>query len=155
MAVNTKAVKGRRSVRYESYGELLADAQQLAASNVKTLGNWSLGQILKHVADSIDTSVDGAGFSLPAPVRWLMTILMKNKFLYRELPPGFNSSKQFIPGETSVEEGIRALRQAIDRQSSEAHRARHPAFGKISKDEWTAFNLRHAEMHMSFVKATS
>lgn len=27
----------------------------------------------------------------------------------------------------------------------------HPAFGMISKDELTQFNLRHAEMHLSCV----
>lgn len=151
MEINTKKVKTRRQVRYESYDDLIADAERLASMDVRTHGSWSFGQIIKHLADSLDSSIDGTGFSLPAPVRWLMTLLMKKKFLYGAISPGFKSSAKFIPGETSVEEGLAALRKAVGRQDQEDHRAPHPGFGKITKDEWTAFNLRHAEMHMSFV----
>jgi hypothetical protein len=151
MSVNTSKVQGRRQVRYESYADLLADAEQLARTKVKTLGNWSYGQILKHVAQSTDSSIDGSGFALPAPVRWLFSLLMKRKFLTQPIPAGFKAPKNFQPQEASVDEALCLLRTAIARQASENQRAMHPAFGKISKDEWTLFNLRHAEMHMSFV----
>lgn len=152
MEIKTKQVRGRRNVRYASYEDFIADAERLASGEVRALGNWSFGQILKHVAQSFDSSIDGVGFSLPAPARWLMTLFLKKRYLYQAIPPGFKSSEQFIPGETSDEQGLAALREAIDRQSREDRRAPHPGFGKISRDEWTAFNLRHAEMHMSFVE---
>ncbi|MFO1043270.1 MAG: DUF1569 domain-containing protein [Planctomycetaceae bacterium] len=151
MPVNTSKVQGRRQVQYDSYEDLLADAEQLANSNVKTLGNWSFGQILLHVAQSTDSSLDGSGFALPAPVRWIFTLLMKQKFLTKPIPAGFKAPKRFQPQELSVEESIVELRKAIARQYTEEQRAMHPAFGMISKEEWTQFNLRHAEMHMSFV----
>ncbi len=151
MTVNTKKVQNRRSVRYASLQELLSDAQRLAASEVRTLGNWSYGQILKHLALSIDSSIDGTGFMLPAPARWLMSLLMKKRFLSQPIPAGFKSVAKFIPSETSVEEGLAALRAAIERQQHNTSRALHPAFGKLSTEEWDAFNQRHAEMHMSFV----
>lgn len=135
MTVATKKVEGRRVVRYESLGDLLADAEKLAAVNVRTLGNWSFGQILKHLAMSLDSSIDGAGMMLPAPMRWLMSLLMKNKFLTKPIPPGYPSPAKFIPATTSVEDGLAALRAAIDRQNHEATRAPHPAFGKISNQE--------------------
>lgn len=152
MAVKTSRVQGRRQVKYASYADLLADAEHLAKSKVKTLGNWSFGQILKHVAQSTDSSIDGSGFVLPAPVRWIFTLLMKQKFLTQPIPAGFRAPKQYQPDEsTSVEESLASLRTAITRQEAEVKRVMHPAFGMISKDEWTQFNLRHAEMHMSFV----
>ena len=151
MPVNTKKVVGRRELRYESYSDLAADAQRLAATTHRTLGNWTLGQILLHTAQAIDSSIDGAGFALPLPLRWVMTFLMKRRFLNRSLPAGFKTSPQFIPSETSVEEGLAALRRAIERQATTTERANHPAFGSISQKEWDDFNLRHAEMHMSFV----
>ena len=153
MTVNTKKVDGRRELRYESYGDLLDDAERLAATPHRTLGNWSLGQILLHTAQAIDSSIDGAGFALPAPLRLVMTLLMKRRFLSRSLPAGFKTSPEFIPGETPAEEGLAALRRAIDRQATTTERANHPAFGRISQKEWDDFNLRHAEMHMSFVVA--
>ena len=151
MSVTTKKVKGRRTVRYESLDDLLADAEQIASSNVRTLGNWSLGQIFKHNAMALDSSIDGSDFSMPAPVRFLMTLLMKRKFLTKSLPPGFKSTDKFIPAETSTEEGLAALREAVDRQLRDSKRVPHPGFGKLTNKEWNDFNFRHAEMHMSFV----
>ncbi|MEZ6137548.1 MAG: DUF1569 domain-containing protein [Pirellulaceae bacterium] len=150
--VKTKNVVGRRKVRYDSYEDLLGDAQALTSSEVRTLGNWSFGQILVHVAQAIDSSIDGAGFALPWPLRWAMTLLMKKKFLSQALPPGFKSSPSFIPADdVSVENGLALLQKAVARQGLETKRAPHPAFGSISAHEWTDFSLRHAEMHMSFV----
>lgn len=151
MTVNTKTVQNRRSVRYASLSELLSDAEKLAESEFHTLGNWSYGQILKHLALSIDSSIDGTGFMLPAPARWLMSLLMKKRYLTQPIPAGFKSAAKFLPQETAIEEGMAALRDAIERQQQEPNRALHPAFGKLSNEEWDAFNLRHAEMHMSFV----
>ena len=150
MTVNTKQVTGRRDVHYDSYGDLLADAERLSNTQVEMLGNWSLGQILTHIAASLDSSIDGSDFSLPGPVRWLMSMLMKNKFLTKPIPAGFKSTKQFVPEPTSTEEGLAAIRQAIKRQEQEASRVPHPGFGKLTNEEWDAINLRHAEMHMSF-----
>ena len=152
MSVNTKKVPNRRSVRYSSLSELLSDAEKLAASDVRTLGNWSYGQILRHLAMSINSSIDGTGFMLPGPARWLMRLMMKKRFLTQPIPAGFRSVATFIPPETSVEDGLAALRVAIERQLQESNRALHPAFGKLSNAEWDAFNLRHSEMHMSFVE---
>ncbi|MBI5759683.1 MAG: DUF1569 domain-containing protein [Planctomycetales bacterium] len=155
MSVKTKQVQGRRTVRYESLRDLLNDAEKLASADVRTLGNWSFGQILKHNAMSLDSSIDGSGFMLPAPVRWLMSLMMKQKFLTKPIPPGFKSPDSFVPGETSIKEGLSALRAAIERQNRETKRALHPGFGQFTNDEWNQFNLRHAEMHMSFVVPNS
>lgn len=151
MTVVTKKVEGRRTVHYDSLNDLLADAERMSNSNVHTIGNWSLGQILKHLAMSLDSSIDGTGFRLPAPMRLVMRVLMKHKFLNVALPPGFKTTAKFTPGETTTEAGLSALQTAIERQRHESSRIDHPAFGKLTNQEWENFNLRHAEMHMSFV----
>ena len=151
MPVKTKQVKGRRNVRYGSLDELLSEAERLSRAEVRTLGNWSQGQIYEHLARSLDSSIDGFDMSMPAPVRWIMTLLLKRKFLKDKLPAGFPTSGKVIPPETSVEEGLASLRTAVDRQGREAHREPHPAFGNIGRDGWNDFHLRHAEMHMSFL----
>ena len=151
MSVVTKKVKDRRMVRYESLDDLLADAEQMATSDVQLLGNWSLGQILKHIAVALDLSIDGFDFNMPAPVRLVMRLLMKKKFLTKSLPPGFKAPDKYTPAETSTEEGLAALREAVDRQRRESERVLHPGFGKLTNKEWDEFHCRHAEMHMSFV----
>ena len=76
---------------------------------------------------------------------------MKHKFLNKEIPAGFKSTASFVPGETTTEEGLKQLKDAIERMQNESTRAAHPGFGEISRDEWDEFHKRHAEMHMSFL----
>jgi hypothetical protein len=153
VTINTRSVEGRRTVRYPTYDELLKDAERIATSDqVETLGNWSVGQIFKHLADAIESSIDGSGFVLPWPIRVVFTMLMKRKYLYDSLPAGFKAPKRFQPEPIDAKEALDALRSAIGRVNSETDRVMHPAFGQITREEWDQFNLRHCEMHMSFIK---
>ncbi|HIE95975.1 MAG TPA: DUF1569 domain-containing protein [Planctomycetes bacterium] len=149
--INTKKVTGRREIRYESIDDYVADAERLAGPNVHTLGNWSPGQIHEHLATTMNSSIDGFSSMLPAPVRWLLTLLMKRKFLTKGLPAGFKAPSNFVPAATSVEDGLAAMRAAVARQKEESSRAQHPGFGRLTHDEWNDFHLRHAELHMSFL----
>ena len=154
--INTKKVQGRREVHYDSWVEMLAEAESLSQQKIRTLGNWTYPQIVWHIAKSMNTSIDGAGFTLPAPARWLMSLLLKRRFLTKSLPTGFKTSTHLIADESlAVESALDELRAAIARQDTETERAIHPGFGRISNEEHTAFHLRHAEMHMSFVVPAS
>lgn len=152
MEVNTRKVKGRRSVRYSSLNEFLLEAKQLAETPVRTLGNWSQGQIYMHLARAMDGSIDGVEMSVPAPMRWIMILLFKKRFLENGLPAGFPAPDgPMKPEATSTAEGLAALQRAVDRQNLETARVPHPAFGKLDQEGWGRFHLRHAEMHMSFI----
>ena len=151
MAVDTKTVTGRREVRYETMEELLEDVKNYSGTDVKMIGNWSQGQIFKHLADTMDLSIDGFGMKFPLPLRIFVKLFMKNKFLYKAIPSGFKAPDQFQPDETSTEEGVELITKAIARQQEDSNRALHPGFGTLTLEEWTQFHLRHAEMHMSFM----
>jgi len=158
MTVQTKSVANRRKVSYQSYDDLLADAEEMAHGVVQTLGNWSLGQIFKHLAVALEGSIDGLPFQAPFFVRMLSPFL-KKRFLTKPLPAGFQITKSARPtmdpnATISTAESLDALRYAISRCQSETDRASHPVLGKLSKDDWDRFNRRHAEMHMSFVVPT-
>ncbi|MCA9053080.1 MAG: DUF1569 domain-containing protein [Planctomycetaceae bacterium] len=120
-----------------------------------TLGNWSQGQIYKHMALAINMMIDGASFNLPAPLRWVFWTFMKKRMLTRTLDPGFQlpqKAASTIPSaDTTVLEGLDLLRQAVARIKSTDQRATHPGFGQVPREEWDAFQLRHCEMHMSFI----
>lgn len=155
--LDTTKVEGRRKVRYASYDDLVADAERLAAGEVRTLGNWSYGQVLDHLARSIHAMIDGPGFKMSMPMRFVMRLLMMKKMVHQELSPGFkfpaNVAARFCPpDDAAVEPSLEALRQAIARVKSTDQRALHPAFGTIKTSEWDQFQLRHCEMHMSFVQ---
>ena len=149
--INTKQVAGRRSVRYTSLDDVVKEARQFANSDVRELGNWSQGQIYEHLARSLNGSIDGIELFFSAPVRWIMSLLMKKKFLEREIPAGFASIEEFVPAATTPAEGIASLEKAVARQAAEPHRVIHPGLGNIGREGWAKFHLRHAELHMSFI----
>jgi hypothetical protein len=154
MPVETAKVKVRRQVSYGSLQDVLADAQRLSRGNIKSLGNWSAGQVFLHLARAMNSSIDGTDANFPL---WLcvMARLFKKKLLAGPMPPGFQlparAAETFVPGPTSTEEGLAALQAAIARQERESSRAPSPVFGKITRDEWNQIHLMHSTLHMSFL----
>src|ERR1043166_9592063 len=94
--IDARKVKDRRKGRYESYDELLADAERLVAldaqrdaqgaSKVRPLGNMQLGQALGHLALWMNASIDGVPEDLrpPAPAK-AVARLMKGVILNKGL----------------------------------------------------------------------
>ncbi|MCA9074649.1 MAG: DUF1569 domain-containing protein [Planctomycetaceae bacterium] len=155
MTVQTKSVKGRRTVQYESFDDLLEDAEAMAHSVVETKGNWSLGQIFQHLASALESTIDGFSFKAPLHIR-LVAPFLKKRFITKGIPPGFklpaSAQEQLVPAATvSTAEALDALRLAVSRSESESKRSPHPVFGRLTKQESDQLQLRHAEMHMSFV----
>lgn len=147
----------RRKVRYDSFDSFLTDAQRAVQENAATTGKWSLGQILEHLAIANDKSIDGFGFQAPLPFR-MIGPLFKKRVLERGLTPGFKLSKKgaaaLVPGETDAGAALEHLRRSIGRLQSETRRSPHPFLGRMALDESNCLCLRHAELHMSFVKAS-
>jgi hypothetical protein len=154
-AIDTKRVAGRRQPHYNSVDDLLADAQKLAQSPHRTLGNWSLGMILKHLANTFTMGIDGGVPPAPWILRTIARTVMKRRMLRGPMPAGYklppSAARTLMAGPTSSEEGLAALRTAIGRWKTESKRSSHPFFGNLTPDEWTQLQLRHAELHMSFV----
>ncbi len=145
----------RRVVRYATLTEFIADAEQVALGEYTTVGKWSFGQILTHLAKAMNCSFDGFGFKAPWLARVFVAPFVKNSCFTKPLPAGFQlpaaGSALLPPDDASVEEGLIALREAIDRYQSELPKAPHPFFGKLTREEYVCLSLRHAELHMSFV----
>ncbi|MCA8999807.1 MAG: DUF1569 domain-containing protein [Planctomycetaceae bacterium] len=154
--IKTNRVTGRRAVHYDTLDELLAEAERLASEEIEMLGNWTYPQILKHLALSMNNSIDGFPGKAPLPIR-LVVRLLRESFLSKSLPAGFKFPNRFRPQleppeETTLEEGLEDLRQAIARVQSDSQRAPHPVLGQLSREDYDRLHLRHAEMHMSFVR---
>jgi len=88
MPADTAKVVGRRQLDYTSFEELLADAEQMSSGPVKALGNWSAGQIFKHLAIIYNGSIDGLPVTFPWHFR-MMVKLFKTKIINGPMPPGF------------------------------------------------------------------
>jgi hypothetical protein len=154
MPVDTAKVEGRRQLDYQSYEELLADADRLSARPVKSLGNWSAGQVYRHVGSVIIGSIDGLPLAFPWYLR-LAARLFKDKILSAPMPAGYKlppgASEALVPPPISTEEGLAELHSAVRRVVREQRRARHPLFGDITREEWDRLQLKHASLHMSFL----
>lgn len=135
---------------------ILEDAERIAAGPHVTVGNWTYGQILDHLARSFAASIDGVGVLLPWPVRLVGGFLFKGRLLNKTLPAGYTfpdgkDSRLAPEPDVDVESGLESLRKACHRCMTEQERSVHPLLGDIDRAEWDRFNLRHAELHMSFV----
>jgi hypothetical protein len=154
MSVNTAKVADRRKLDYKSFDELLADADCLSCNSVKTLGNWSAGQIFQHLANAFNGSIDG----FPQAFPWLMRAaarIFKKKLIHGAMPAGIamplKLAKVVMPEPTPTEVGLANLHAAVARLKQDPHRAEHPVFGRITGEEWNTIHLKHANLHMSFL----
>jgi hypothetical protein len=157
MPVDTRAIPNRRPLRFSSIDDALADVAHLVEADrhgrLKSLGNWTLGQTLGHLATWADFSYTGPPIKPP----WFIKLLLrfrKKRFLYGAMPAGVHIPK--VEGGTfgteplSTDEGLARFRRAYERLKSEAPAKPHLLFGPLKHEEWIAGNLRHAELHLSF-----
>ncbi len=154
MRIDSKTVQGRRTLKFSSFDEVIADAEMLASSpNTRTLGNWPVDRLLTHLATAINLSIDGMDVKAP----WLMRLmgpLIKRRVMKQGMPPGFNVPKDreagAYPGGFTPHEAVDKLSAAVARTQREKMTARHPVFGPLTHEEWTLLHLHHAAMHLSF-----
>lgn len=161
MAINTKTVRDRRTLRLSSVQDLYAEVDRCVRAeqngSLQQLGNWPLGTILGHLAFWASAPYEGYSFLKrpPALIRFFAR-LFRRRVLFGTLPAGMR-----LPGAAagtfgveliSTSEGHARLRAAFDRLNSMPPTIENPLLGTLAHEEWIAFNLRHAEVHLSFLK---
>lgn len=146
----------RRKLHFDSLEEALAEAERLSDTAVITTGSYSLGQILEHLARTIDV-VTGFRESPPVslPIR-MVARMLKSRFLNRPMRSGFKlpskSQSVFWPSEeVETAAGLRHFRESIDRFDSTEPLPRHILLGEMTRPEHVQLQCRHAELHLSFV----
>jgi hypothetical protein len=150
----------RRRLRFEQLDDALAEAQRLVEAEdrgqVQRLGNWSVGQTLGHLAKWASFAFDGypPAVQAPLPVRMILRLIrrrilakgMMSGVRIRGVPEGTLGTEQL-----GAEEGLQQYRRAMERLREEAPAIANPVFGRLSHEQWKQLNLRHAELHMSFL----
>lgn len=154
----------RRTLRFQSLDEVLAEAEQLAAIPTRGLGKWTLGQVLSHLALVYEKSIDGTTYRPGWLMRLLAKVVIGPLFLRRVLrkgmgagirPPAVMFKEIAPPDNVSTEEGLQALRRAVGRLKSESKRDFEQCFHLFTREEWDLFHVRHAELHLSFIVPAS
>lgn len=127
------------------------------AGQLQTVGNWTPGQILGHLAAWIHYGWEG--YPVKAPP-WLVRVILRWQ-LKKILSKGMSSGVR-IPGvqggttgiePVPFEQGMAEMRRGIERLEAAEPPAHHsPAFGEMSDEDRVLLNLRHAELHLSFLR---
>jgi hypothetical protein len=155
--IDTTKVTGRRQLHFDSLDDIRADVECLAkCKDMRTLGNWSGGQVLQHLAIVMNRSIDGFVARPPLVVRVILRWLFKRRFLTKPMSAGFklpaNAMVELVaPATTSLDEGFQSIRHALKRLKTETTRAPSAAFGPLTADEWEQLHCRHCELHLSFL----
>lgn len=153
MPIDTSKVTGRRQLKFNTLDEILDDVEHLCHGKVRSLGNWSPGQNLKHLTILMLACLDGIDVKVPFLTRMAVS-LMKGRILTKRMSPGLQLPKAaaaLLPAETSWEEGVREIRTALIRMKTESQRHAHPVLGTLGREQWDQLHCRHCELHLSFL----
>ena len=155
MTVDTRKVAGRRTLRFNSIADAIADAESVMSKPYRTVGNWTAGQILDHLARTVRIMFDGPHGQAPWFLRTFVAPFMRKKFVTSSMPSGFQFTPQmdaFRPDDNAdAKTALSELRQLLTRLEQEAPTAPHPFSGKMTHVEWIGLHLRHCELHLSFL----
>ena len=162
--IDTSKVKKRRELRIETIDACLAELERIADGDrqgqLKTLGNWTAGQNLSHLAAWIEYGWDGYPMNKPPlPIRLVMRFML-GRILKKGMAAGVK-----IPGieggtlgaeEMETQVAMERYRAALDRlKSGEPANHDSPAFGKMDHAKRVKLNLRHAELHLGFLDVSA
>jgi hypothetical protein len=157
--INTKTVRDRRALRFNSLDDVLRDAESLADTArdglLRATGNWTLGQALAHLATWVNMPFDG--YPQLRPPAWWMRLL-RPVITWWLVNKGFPAGVRIagVEGGTfgtepcEIDDGLARLRSAYRRLTTQSPTQTSPVFGSLTRDQWIKFHLRHAELHLSF-----
>jgi hypothetical protein len=146
----------RRELEFDNLDQVLADMETLASGNVRTTGSFSFGQIVEHLARTLDV-VTGQLQSpqVPLPMR-VMARMMRPFILSRPMRPGFKlpSKAQSVlwPSEDiQPDQAIQHFREALRRYQAMEPLPKHPFFGNMTRAQHDQLQCGHCAMHLGFV----
>jgi hypothetical protein len=176
--VDTRGAE-RRSVRVASIDDVVRELDRIESAampegeGLRVTGNWSAGQILEHLAITIERSMDGfarpplSARSLPAGLAKLAAKAERTRVVEREKrlkaillgaemspegPSVADAGELEPPMQSWTAQAAARLRVAIRRvQDGHSMERASPTAGPMTRAEWLEFHLRHAELHMAFI----
>ena len=150
----------RRQLHFDTIDEVVENAQQLASGDVETTGKFTYGQILEHLARTLDV-VTGhiPGASVTFPMR-MMARIMRPFILSRPMSPGFKlpatAQAVYWPSEAvDTSAALAHLKEAVERYKQNGPIPKHPVFGTMTRRQHDQLQCRHCALHLSFVHPVS
>lgn len=149
----------RRELKFANLDEVTKEIETLAAGTPTTTGGHSFAEIVRHLAL---TNEMVTGHIVPPKLPLVMRLampFMRSRILSGPVNPGFklpdHMEKFFWPKESiSAEDAVAKFKDSIRLIEEKGLLPAHPIFGKSTKEQTNSLLLKHAAMHLSFVRPT-
>jgi hypothetical protein len=139
----------RRVLSFTSLDEIMPEVDHLRAGH-STVGRWTLGQILYHLAMSFRLTTRGTP---PSSSRPFSESLRRRFFRSARFPDGAEAPHPLLlpPPDCIVDEQAKALERGIARLvSATGPFPDHPFLGPLDKAQWERFHCIHCAHHLGF-----
>lgn len=147
---------GRRALSFRSLDEVMPEVDRLIAGGHSTVGKWTLGEILHHLAQSLRAGNDPSIRMKPMP--WIVRrtvgpLAFRRVVQNGRMPAGIPAPSALQPapgGEARAE--AEELRAAIRRFTDQVPaQFEHPFFGRVGGGDFARLQCIHCAHHLSFV----
>ncbi len=130
----------------------MPEVERLQAGH-RSVGNWTLAQVCKHLADSVNGSIDGFDLRRHRIKRALLAKPLLWYTFWFGIPSGYTVDPALTPpDDVRLDETSAGLREAIARyQRHDGTLAPHPLFGRLSRATWDRMQCFHCAHHLRFV----
>ena len=135
---------------FANLDEIMPDVVQLRAGH-RTVGQWTLGQILYHLAMSFRLTTRKTAPSFSS--RPISETLRRRFFRSARFPDGAEAPHRLLlpPAECIVDDQAKALERGIAKfVTSTGPFPEHPVLGPLDKAEWERFHCIHCAHHLGF-----
>lgn len=154
---------GRRTLRFASLREAIADAESMLATGYHQQGQWDLAQICDHLAAWMTFPMDGFPRA-PLPMRMLLWGL-RNTVGRRELERVLSNKEMTVgaptfrttvmPANRDSAGAIKRLKRIVTRfETYPGQLHPSPLYGKLTYEQWSSLHLVHSAHHLSFLTHT-
>ncbi|WP_146519875.1 DUF1569 domain-containing protein [Stieleria varia] len=145
------------SVHFRTIDELQSFVEMIREDNHETLGQWSAAQNFAHLAGAFEGSMQQLPAGYPRIVRIMLrpfrSIVTKYRFPpWLPIPAAIKHRLEPPVDALFDEQKSRLLDSIREFCSHDSEHPPHPVLGRLTRDEWIGFHLRHSAHHLSFIR---
>ncbi|MBL8020614.1 MAG: DUF1569 domain-containing protein [Leptospirales bacterium] len=146
----------QRILNFNSLDDALEELSSIERfRNVETTGLWSYYQILMHLADYLESSMNNFNWMQPLSMR--RTIGKANFFKLKQadkMEPGLaNPSTPKVREEGDEKAALQRLRRMIEEYKKfTGEHPEHPFYGLLTREDWDFLHRIHMAHHLGFAR---
>lgn len=144
----------RRTLSFQTWADAAADVRRLQQAGCEPQGEWTFGQICRHLAEILDASMHG----FPEIPDWqkyrelgptMLLRVLQGKRMKTGFPlPEAQQPPSYAPADVWSNRLCDLLAQA---EQFPGPPPPHPIFGPMSLDQWRQLQFIHLAHHLSFL----